>query len=332
MFRSILFVLLACFLLPSLVLANEITIRPFLIDNVMVPRESKEEYIRLQNDYEFRKAVIFATVNEITVGSDGEIRQFVSPVMTDRTTNVTSWIEIGRGRIEVPAGEAVEVPLTIRTHPYAEPGEYHVFVGFVEATNRTVAEQTALAGDANGVIVKVTIGDERVDSMRVTSLEVDRFVTNTDSQQVLVTVQNPGELPSAPSGELIFYNNRGIEIAVTPVNERGVQIAPGGAETFAVTVPFENDLGRFKANLNLRYGANQQANLFDSTSFFMIPLWYLIAFGVAVLGLLVIFSIIFRRTMQTNQAAEHGDEITMFVRDGHDPKPQDHDIDLSEKN
>ena len=39
--------------------------------------------------------------------------------MTDRTTSVTSWIEVSRGRIEVQPGGETEV-LTISVHPYVE--------------------------------------------------------------------------------------------------------------------------------------------------------------------------------------------------------------------
>lgn len=316
---------------PTFALAGEVTIRPFLVDKTMVPRESAVETIRLENNYEFRKTVIFATVNEITVGTDGEIREFVSPVMTDRTTTVTSWIEIGRGRIEIMPGEVADIPLTINVHPYAEPGEYHVFVGFVEARNRPLAEKQALNNDAPGVIVKVTVADERVDTMRVASLQVDRFVTDPDEQMVEVTVENPGELPSAPEGELIFYNSRGIEVASTNVNEEKIVIPPGAERTFSVAVPFDDDLGRYKANLNMRYGANQQASLYDTTTFFMMPIWYLLAFGVGILLLVFVLILLFRRALSTNEVSEHGDDVAMFVRDGHTPNPQSHDIDLTDK-
>lgn len=327
--RLLLLVLLATAVVPQISLAEGLSVRPFLIDKSMSPRESATETIKIKSDYPYRKAIVFATVNEITVGTDGDIKEFISPVMTDRKTTVTSWIEIQRGRIEVPAGEEVEVPLTINVHPYAEPGEYHVFIGLVESKKRDAAEKIALAGEADGVIVKVTIEDERVESMRVASMQVDRFVTDPDTQNILVTVENPGELTSAPSGELVFYNSRGIEIAATRVNEEGATVPPGGERTFAVKVPFENDIGRFKANLNLQYGANQAASLYDTTSFFMVPLWYLILFGVGVLLLIVLFTILFRRAMVATQPSEHGDEVVMYVRDGHNPNPQDHDIDLS---
>jgi len=295
----------------------------------MVPRESVTETIVVESTYEARRAVLFATVNEITVGTNGEVREFISPVMTDRTNTVTSWIEIDRGRIEIDPGQAVEIPLSISTHPFAEPGEYHVFIGFVESKRRMDAEAVALAGDANGVIVKVTIGDERQDVLRVVSMVVDRIVSRPDERVVDITIENSGDLLSAPTGELIFYDGRGREVVSVPVNQASEAIAPNTQKTFSVAIPLEQELGQFKANLNLKYGNNQRASLYDTTSFFMLPLHYLLlllGFFVTLIGLLLLFS---RRTQPTDYGGhESGDEVSMYVRDGHVAKPQDHDIDL----
>lgn len=295
----------------------------------MVPRESASQSIALTSAYTARKATVYATVNEITVDKEGEIREFISPVMTDRTNTVTSWIEITRGRIELLAEESKEIPLDIKVHPFAEPGEYHVFIGFVESKKRAAAEAVALAGDADGVIVKITIGDEREDSMRITSMTVDRFVTDGEEQQVEITVENAGELTSAPVGELIFYDNRGREVTAVPVNTEQVQIAPGRSRTFTTGIPIEDDLGRFKANVNLSYGENQRASLYDTAGFFMIPIQYLLALGALFLLFIIVLLVLLRRSLNTVHAEDSGDEVPMYVRDGHKPDPKHHDIDLT---
>jgi len=322
--------LLVVFLLtlPTITLANEISIRPFLIDTTLVPREEVSQSIVLTSAYPNRTAVLYATVNEISVGIDGEIKEFIPPVMTDRTNSVTSWIEISRGRIEIPAEGSLEIPISIKIHPFAQPGEYHAFIGFTETKKRADAEAVALRGDANGVIVKVTVADERTETMRISSMVVDRFVTDSSKQQVTITVENAGEVASAPTGEIIFYNNRGFEVAALPVNTDQQTIAPAESKTFTTSIPVDSGLGRFKANANLLYGENQRASLYDSVGFFMLPLYYLYL-GIALLSaLLLLLFVLIRRGTHTTYAAEGGDDVQVFIRDGHDPKPQDHDIDL----
>lgn len=330
---GILLLILVSFSLPAGVFASEITIRPFLIDETLQPRDSVTKTITLTNKYESRKAVLYATVNEITVGAEGEIKEFISPVMTDRTNTVTSWIEIGRGRIELKPGETIEVPITLSIHPYAKPGEYHVFVGFVEASKRYEAEAQAMAGDANGVIVKITIADKREDSMRISSFVVDRFVTGDDNRTINIEVENMGDLPSAPTGEIIFYDSRGVEVTSVPVNMNGEVIAPGESAVLKSSVPLDDSLGRFKANVSLQYGENQRASLFDTAFFYMMPMHLLLLVFGGILFIALMVALLFRRSFVNDyHDNDDGDEVTMFVRDGHDAQPQDHDIDLKNNN
>lgn len=328
--RLLLGILVTILIFPQSLLATEVTVRPFLIDKTMVPRESVQETIVLQSSYESRIATLYATVNEISVDTNGEIKEFVAPVMTDRTNSITSWFEISRGRIEVEPGESLEIPLKISIHPFAVPGEYHAFIGFTETNKRYIAEEAALQGEADGVIVKVTVADERVDSMRITNMTVDRVVTRDDERYVEVTVENSGELPSAPTGELIFYNSRGAEVVAVPVNEERTQISPNDSKTFVAEIPFASSLGNFKANVNLVYGQNQRANLYDTTSFFMLPLQYVLMLMGALLFLIILLFILMQRSRSQYVDPADGDTVAMYVRDGHQPNPKDHDIDLTQ--
>jgi len=322
-----------CFIIlfsgASLVSAEEITVRPFLIDTTMVPRESQVDTIVISNPNANRKAIAYATVNEISVDTEGEIKEFMPAVTSNRTTSVTSWISVSRGRIEIDPGSKVEIPLEIKIHPFAEPGEYHVLVGFVEASKRYQAEAIAMAGEAEGVIVKITVADEKVESMRISSMVVDRFVTDVDKQQVAITIENAGDTRSARSGEIVFYDSRGREIAAGIVNADQESVFPGESATFMATIPTDHDLGRVKANVNLSYGNKQQASLYDSTYFYMVPLPLLIT-AIALFALvLFIIILLLRRNIAQSSTVEEGGDVLMYVKDGHNPNPKDHDIDLS---
>jgi hypothetical protein len=322
------FILLGQLLLPvGTATAAGIDVRPFLVDVEMVPRESKTQTITLQNNYPTRKAVLYATVNEISLDAGGEIKQFVSPVMTDRTNTVTSWIEINRGRLEVKPGELLEVPLTIKVHPYAEPGEYHAFIGLVEASKRHVAEAIAKAGDANGVIVKITIADERKDSMRISRFLIDRFVIGEESKHISVEVENMGDVPSTPAGEIIFYDSRGVEVDNVELLSTE-QINPGETAVIDATVPIGSTLGRFKANVSLAYGENQSASLYDTTYFYMMPWNILLMVIGAIVVVSLLLTLLLLRALSARDEYEDGEEVALYVKDGHDPKPKDHDIDL----
>lgn len=311
--------------------AAEYSVRPFLFDISAAPRDVVTETVRLKNESTYRKYVVYATVNEITVDTNGEIHQFVEPVMTDRTNTVTSWIEVKRGRIEIPMEEEMEVPVTFRINPFAEPGEYHAFIGFVPAANRPTAEKIAMDGQADGVVVKITIDDQRKDSMRISSFSISRFVTGADDKEVEIEIENLGDITSAPVGEIVFYDSRGVELSATPVNTSAVSIEPGEKQTVTAIIPDINGLGRYKANLSLRYGENQKAALYDTTFFYMMPLHLLIGVLTVVILLSLFMTYLFKRTFLDGNFNEEIEEVTMFVKEGHEPKPMDHDIDLSKK-
>lgn len=321
-------IVLTLVVVPNISVASMVTIRPFLIDEVLTPRGEVTQTVTIKSDYADRKTIMYATVNEISLDEKGEIKEFVSPVMTDRTNTITSWIEVTRARIIVMPGETVEIPVSIRTHPQAEPGEYHAFIGFVEASNQPEAEAIAMAGEAKGVVVKIVVSDEREDSMKISSFNVERFVTDDESRIINIEIQNTGDIASIPQGEIIFYDSRGVEVISSPVNTSDTVISPGETVTLTNEVPFSNKIGRFKANINLTYGENQKASLFDTTYFYLMPFHLLLLIFGAVLVVAVLTALLFRRVFTSHEVDTDYNDVTMYVRDGHSQEPKDHDIDL----
>lgn len=314
---------------PKLTFASEVAIRPFLIDETLTARGVATNVINLSSGYTNRKAVLFATVNEITTDATGEIKEFISPSMTDRTQTAASWIEVTRGRIEIEPGATVEIPLTIRTHPFAESGEYQVFIGFVEAPNRPKAEEVALTGKAKGVIVKITIDDEKKESMRISGFMVNRFIIGEDKRDIDIKIENNGDIGLRPVGEIVFYDSRGMEVSSVPVNENASVIAPGENVTLSAKVPIDNKMGRYKANVLLRYGDRQSASLQDTAMFYMMPLHLLVALFGAILTVTLVMVFLFRRTESAYyDDDEKVDEVRMYIREGEETQSSDHDINL----
>lgn len=323
-------IVLTLFVIPFFVNAANLDIRPFLIDEVVEPRQYLSEQVTLVNNKP-HKVYVYATVNEITVDNEGEIKEFVSPIMTDRTNTATSWVEITRGRIELEPGESQTVDLGFRIHPSAEPGEYHMFIGFGSASKRHEVETAAMAGDLDGVLVKLTIEDESVEYLRIAGFQVERFVTNDESRKVQIELENLGDVDATPAGEIIFFTSNGEEMDAIEVNAESLIVPPGETVTITSEIPFSNQLGRFKANLALQYGEKQKASLYDTTQFFMMPLHIIILMLlVAVLLALLIFFLL-HRALQYKEDHEEGIELPFMVKDGHDAEPKDHDIDLSKK-
>jgi hypothetical protein len=314
------------FLIPHFSLAADLLIAPPLFDLEMQSRDIIKKDITIKNEAP-HKLYVYATVNEIAVDDSGDIKEFVTPVMDTRESSITSWVEITRGRIELNPGEERVIPLTVRIHPNAVPGEYHAFIGMSTESNRPLAEAKTMRGDSDGVILKVNLADKSSDALRIVSFLVDRFITSNSERVTSLTLKNEGSKATAPTGEIVFYNSRGEEVASAAINNSGELIEPGAERLFNIEIPFENKLGRFKANANVRYGADGKQSLFDTAQFYMIPYKVLLALIVCIVILSLFVTYLLRRVFYDELHTEDtGGELPLYVRNDRNHTEHEHDI------
>lgn len=320
---------LAYCLIPNTTLAGDVLVAPPLYDLELQPRDIVTKDITLRNETD-HKIYVYATVNEIAVDETGEIKDFISPVMDTRETSITSWIEIGRGRIEMLAGEEKTIPFTVKIHPDAPSGQYHAFIGMATESNRPLAEAKTMRGDSDGLILKINLEDKSSDALRMTSFLINRFVFKESDKVITLKLKNEGTKTSVPAGEIIFYNSRGEETASLPVNPNAETIEPNSEKLFELQIPFENKLGRFKANATVRYGIDGKSDIFDTLQFYMVP------FNLLIIGivLIIVFSLcityLLRRVFydELHHDDESGD-LPLYVRNDREHKQHEHDIHIS---
>lgn len=307
--------------------AADYSLMPLIIDQTIEPRDSFEETIKITNTTD-RPLRLFPTVNEITVGSEGSVETFIPASMGDNRTSVTSWIAVTRGRIEIAPGETIKVPVTIQVNPDAAPGEYHAFVGFAEGSKRDEAEAKVLSGTAPGTVVRLSLVEKRSEYLRLERFSIDRFISTPKEALVTYELQNVGGLPLVPTGEIIFYNNNGEEQASVKVNSKAVAIDPGKTQVFTAAIPDIGVIGRHKAFLNIEYGTNQRANLYDTVYFNVVPLKLLIALFAILLVMSIVLALFYHRTR--NRYVGENEDVAVYVRSGTIATEKDHDINLKQ--
>lgn len=320
----LLFFSLVLFSLPAFIEAY--TVSPLVLDIEVEKRELQVRDITITNhDGNTR---IYPTVNEISVDESGEIKAFEYATNEDRLDSITSWIEIGRGRLQLAPNEVKVIPLTIRINPNAKAGLYHAFVGFPNAGNKEEAIERSMSGRAPGVIVRIAIGQERTEFLRLEGFTVTRFVTDPTSDSISYTVTNPGQAEIVPGGEVIFYNNRGTEITSVPINADRLEVQPEETIEFSADVPDELKVGKYKAFLSLEYGSEQLASLNDTIFFYVMPIPVLIAIFLGLLAFAVLLTVLlFRRAVPVEPDDAH--DVSLYIRQGVS-QAQDHDIDLKQ--
>lgn len=305
------------------------SVSPLILDYDLEKRSIEKETITITN-MDNRVIRIYPTVNEVSVQEGGAVEGFVTPAMTDRTNTPTSWIEITRARIELQPGESKEIPLTIRVNPNVQSGEYHVFIGFPEASNKPEAQKKVQEGRSPGTAVRISVDEVQSQFLRLERFVVDRFITGPKESTVQYTLHNPGEDPVTPAGEIIFYDNRGNEKGAIPVNSDGRTIEPGKSSEFLTTVPEELSIGKYKAFLSAEFGEHLTASVHDTAFFYVMPLSKLLMIFGAILFVAILLALYVHRKFDMAPDDDGTDAVPMFLRSERS-QPLDHDIDLKSK-
>jgi hypothetical protein len=183
-----------------------------------------------------------------------------------------------------------------------------------------------MSGNAQGVIVKLSLEDKFSESLRISKFNLDRFVITDSDRLIEVELSNDGERSIVPDGEIVFYNSSGQEFSSKIVNTEGIDIPPGESRELIFKLPFEGGLGKFKANLAIQYGQNQTASVFDTAQFFVFPLpWVLVAIAVIII-LSLLLTYLIRKVFSGDNS--ENDQVPLYVRKDREHIPKDHDINL----
>ena len=309
----------------SIVYASNYGVAPLVIDRELEKRDIISETITITNR-ENRIVRVYPSVNEVAVSEGGTIQSFAEPSMVDRTDSVTSWLSISRQRIQLEPLETKEITLSIQVHPEVKPGEYHAFVGFGEGSNRPEAESKVRNGQAPGTIVRIAVDKVQNQFLRLEKFSVERFVTEDKTKAITYTLHNPGKSPVTPLGEIIFYDNNGIEVGSVKLNEQDE------SKEFVLPLPDTLGLGKYKAFLSVEYGEHLTASVHDTAFFYVLPLKELIIIFVvlAIMAILIALYVHRKYDMGTGDP-DDADEVPMYLRSERS-ESKEHDIDLSKKN
>ncbi|MFT5850003.1 MAG: hypothetical protein ACI9H6_000832 [Patiriisocius sp.] len=312
------------------VFSAEYIVTPLALNYDLESRDLITDTITLINN-ENRILRVYATVNTVATDGEGVVEGFVHKVESDRSNTPTSWIEISRGRIELQPGETREIPFTIRMNPETDAGDYNVFIGFADASNRPQAQTKVNQGKALGTILHIQVDSKQNQFLRLEQFLIDKFITESDSESLTYELVNPGTVPVTPAGEVIFYDNSGSEVTSMNLNGQKKVIAGGGTVSFVMDVPEELSIGKYKAFLSVEYGEHLTASVHDTTFFYVLPLKMLILIFVIILILAVIVALYIHRRYDVDEGNNDGSEyVAMHVREGIS-EDLHHDIDLSKK-
>jgi hypothetical protein len=320
--------LFICFTLFPLQEIYAYSVLPKVIDLDLERRDIVERVITIKNDTP-SQVRIYPTVNEVVNNEVGEVKEFDMATNAERYVDPTSWVEVSRARITLKPGEELELPVKVHINPLAEPGEYHIFIGLVDASDKHKAKLKALSGDAQGTVLRISVEKQRSEFMRLISFMVDRIVTDTEKDTVKYEVENTGDAPITPKGEIIFYNTTGNEVGSISINEEGSIVKPGAVKDYVASTP-DLSIGKYKAFLAMQYGSDNVASITDTSFFYVVPIHIMIIIFISVLVFALILTLLIHKRLSAMPDVHGAQDVSMYIRQGQS-EAQDHDIDLKQQ-
>lgn len=308
------------------------TVTPRVIDVSAEARDIIERTITITNNANYTTS-IFPSVNEIALNEGGDIVDFKGPTMVDRTSSITTWLEVSRREINIPVGESYELPITIRMNPNTQPGEYHALIGFGSGRNRDEAEKLVQEGRAPAVVVTIRVENKAVEHVDLKGFIIDKFITSSENQSARYILNNPGDTTVTPTGEIVFYDGNGKEIASINANPDNISLEPGEEIEVKAQVPIGGLLGKYKAFLNVNYGTEQLASVYDTEFFYVIPWKKLLFVFLLLLFSAIIITVFLYRKYGIDEENDDDDVHHLQFRFKDEPSElKEHDINLKKSN
>lgn len=312
-------------LLPLLAEASSLAITPAIIDLKAKARDILKESLVLVNDTA-KYVEVYPVVNNIAI-AEGK-QEFLDPSLADHASSLANWIELSRASILLKPGEHKNINFSIEVNLRAKPGNYHALIAFPEGSRRDEAE--ARIRDAATVTVNIEVLEDIKERLQLKKFVPDKLFFSGFPLSFSYELENAGNRPATPFGEIRIYNRRGEEVGTIEVHAQEKAIAQDTVGKFAAawqgSSPNANNnirrtgmasllfsansgagFGRYKAMLDLEYGEKGNRTLQDTVFFWVIP-WQkiLIIFGGLALIVILITNFLHRRYNQgRNGSARH---------------------------
>lgn len=266
----------------SLAHAASFTVSPVVIDRKAKARDILKESVMLTNTAG-RKLNIYTFVNNVSI-QEGK-QEFLDPSRANHSSSFANWIKISRGVIELLPGEKRTVDFQIDVNLRAQPGMYHALISFAEGSRRVEAEKKLRDSPLSTINLEVI--EDIKERLQLKKFVSDKTFFSGSPISFSYELENIGNRSLAPSGEIRIYNRRGEEVAVIDANADGKELQPDATLQLAGVWQGGKGFGRYKALLNLEYGAKQRGTFQDTVFFWVIP-WQKILIIFVVLASFVI--------------------------------------------
>jgi hypothetical protein len=272
------------------------TITPPLFQLSMDPGSSWSSTIRVVNGNPYSMQVYADPLPFTPEGETGRPRFDMQDYTHDEAvTGLASWITVPDNAIFVPAEGTVEVPVRITVPSDAEPGGHYAAVLIGNRAGEAAGEgSTVSVASAIASLFFLSVSGDVVERARIRDFATEEYFYQSPEARLSLRFENQGNVHVRPKGTIIIYNMFGKVRGRVELNqgEHFGNVLPGSIRKFTFSWMSESgwwDIGRYRAEATVGYGASTQQFAHATTYFYILPIVPLLEVIGAVLLLVLIF-------------------------------------------
>lgn len=277
-----------------------LSVSPTLFDMSAEKGQSWQSSIKVINVNDYELTVYASVVDFIPRGESGEV-SFVPINKEDELNNtLAEWINITNEPIVVPSEQTVEIPFSITVPKDASPGGHYsaVLIGTKPIQDNKKETKVQTSQMVTSLIFTRIAGDIN-ESGDIREFRTTKSFLSRPEATFELRFENRGNVYLQPQGEIKIFNMWGEERGIIPINQNShygkvPQKTAGSDGIRKFTFDWKGewsmaDIGRYRAEVTLAYGADDRQFANSETTFWVVPfkLLFSVLLGIIVFIFLV---------------------------------------------
>ncbi len=252
------------------------SITPTIFDMAAMPGQAWSSGVKVVNNNPYDLTVYATPVNFIPQGERGH-GAFLPIDETDGGRTLAEWMDVSPEPFVIPQESSITVPVTISVPQDAPPGGHYaaIMIG-----TRPPVEKGTVEIKTSQIITSlffVRIAGDVVERGEVRTFRSGSWFAGGPTMDFEVRFENKGNVHLLPRGEIRIFNMWGKERGVIPINHETNfgNVLPESTRQFEFTWRGEAslvDIGRYRAELTLGYGQEEQKFVTRAVGFWVIPI------------------------------------------------------------
>jgi hypothetical protein len=260
-----------------------LTVTPPLIQVNLQPGEVWSSGIQVVNNNTYDITVFSEPVLFEPAGEDGRPRFKTAPGVegeagTPDPTTLAGWITVPREAQSIPPEQTITIPLTIQVPIDASPGGHYsaILIGN-RAPEGVRGESSVSVTSSIASLIFLRVAGTVIEDGRIRDFATEKMLYENAEAQLSLRFENQGNVHLQPRGEITIYNMFGKKRGSIAVNQSGDygNVLPGSLRKFTYTWKADAstwDIGRYRAEATLGYGAESKSFAQATTYFYILPL------------------------------------------------------------